>query len=225
MAFELATRRQFTFKATNEQLAKLLTLNVMTNALRVNVVGFTFSSAFCCSRYLVKIVVGTDDPNNSARGGAGDPNNPDPERTNAHQNRQFAKNLQRLHIPYTTQTVIQVLDMAALAGTPGIFRLFLSALVCANIHIRAFYFGEPALVFPLVPCTCADGSSNLASEVLSSFIEVSPSRVGKALQILSAFNLSTFTEASLCINADNIGALVTKTNNKIRNRTNINKQK
>lgn len=218
MSLQLVTRIQYTFQVTNKKLSKLLTLNVKAknNPHAVNIVAM-FSVVTCESskKVLVKIVVGTDDPNNSKRGGAGDPLNPDLQRTNKLQNKQFRINMRQLGIKYTENEVIQIFNVESVTGTPGIFRIYYSALTCANIPILAFYIGERALLFPLENCTCVQSDGQILTkfndEVLSAFIQVSREQLKAAIKVLRRLKFptsatSTFDETQLCININNIVA-------------------
>jgi hypothetical protein len=197
MSLELTQRTQYTFKVDDCKIARLLTLNVKPDRTIVNVVGITIIAYG--KKKLVKIVVGTDDPNNSKRGGAGDPTNPDPSRTNELQNKQFRRNMKTLGIKWTKDTVIQIFSVQNMTGTPGVYRIFYSALVCADINILAFYLGEPALKFPLVTCTCENGDTNFESEVISVFIQVAKCQLKKAKRVLLSID-----ETKLCVNTHNV---------------------
>ena len=166
---------------------------------------------------LAKSVVGTDDPNNQARGGgdnaAGD--GLDPQWTNKLQNKQFRQNMRELGIHYHKDKVIQIFNVESVTGTPGIYRLYYSSMVCAGIEIIAFYSGERALLFPLQTCVCAapDGTTRTKfdDEVISAFIQVPKKQLAAAKKILANIKLATptapFDENQLCINANNIGNL------------------
>jgi hypothetical protein len=162
------------------------------------------------SLLLTKIVVGTDDPNNITLGGAGNPLSPDPLRSNERQNQQFRQNLQDLRIPYTEQQVIQIFNAAQTTGVPGIFRVFVSALECADIQLIAFYSGEETLVYPLVPLTGPGVPLGLyLNQGISTFIEVPPTQLADAIKTLSSLPLvattgAPFDEDLLCINANNV---------------------
>ena len=186
----------------------------INNPHRVNVVailtvkldsGKTKSSK---KKSIVKIVVGTDDPNNQIRGGGGPPTNLDPQRTNELQNRQFRKNLRELGISYQEDGVIQIFNVETVTGTPGIYRLYISALVCAKIDIISFYSGERALLFPLQTCKCHSKKTKYDDEVISAFIQVSSRQLSAAKNIFARFNLGNektpLDENQLCINANNI---------------------
>jgi hypothetical protein len=206
MSLEVVTRQQYTFAADLSQIAALFTLNVkaLNNPHEVNIVGVTFIPQNKKSRQmLVKIVVGTDDPNDSSRGGAGNPAAPNPLRTNDLQNAQFQQNLQCLGIKYKIDQVIQIMHVENQTGTPGLYRIYLSALFCAGIFIVAFYQGEPALVAGLVSCTCSDGSTSFDAETVSCFLQVPACDFIRAINILTALVLP-LNESLLCVNANNI---------------------
>jgi hypothetical protein len=210
MSLELVTRTQYTFEASQYKLSKLLTLNVKAenNPHEVNIVGL---SVVCGhhknKKYKIHIVVGTDDPNTSSRGGAGDPANPDPQRTNDLQNAQFRTNMRLLKISFRSSTIIQILHVEGNTGTPGIYRVYFSALTCAKIPVNAFFQGEPALVAGLIVCNCADSTIGFESEVVSDFILVPSKYLQRAIQVL---NNLTFQESQLCINANNVVDLLKK---------------
>jgi len=206
---ELAVRLQYSFKTNTETLSKLLTLNVKrnNNPHSVNIVAI--NAIKHKKHLLVDIIVGTDDPNNPARGGAGDPLNPDPQRSNELQNQQFIKNLEELKINYKKNPVIQIFNDEAITGTPGAYRIGLTALNCAHIGVRSSCFGEPALLFPLVTYEASDGSTGFKSHADSVFFRVSPKKTDKAVFVLKSLDLSfPFNEEQLCINRDNIENLV-----------------
>lgn len=217
MSLDFTTRTQYTFRATDRQIAELLTLNVKSenNPHRVNVV--TMSSTKCSAKSkksLVKIIVGTDDPHNPARGGGGDPEAPDPERTNELQNKQFRQNMREIGICYTATEVIQIFNVEPITGTPGIFRIYVASLFCAGITLIAFYQGERVLLFPLQTCECPL-RPKFDDEVLSAFIEVPEKQLAAAVRVLANLKLATpeapFDENQLCINANNITAIVKRT--------------
>jgi hypothetical protein len=155
---------------------------------------------------LARFVVGTDAPNDPSRGGAGgDPAHPDPQRTNVLQNQQFQRNLRELGIPYTVNTVIQLFNVESATGTPGMYRIFYSALVCAGVSVRAFYSGEYALAPDPATCVCSDGVTQFQSEVVSAFILVPRAQLECALAVVRGVNLTPpFDESQLCINVDNV---------------------
>ncbi|AYV80448.1 MAG: putative ORFan [Harvfovirus sp.] len=207
IAYQVVTRSQYTFFASEKQIACLLTLNVKTNdnPHEVNIVGISIIK-ISKNKNLVKVVVGTDNPNNSAAGGAGDPADPDPLRTNSLQNEQFRKNMKQYGIKYSKEKVLQILNVEASTGTPGIYRIFISALVCCGIDIDAFYLGEDALDIPLVRCKCADRTFEYKANVVSAFIQVPRKQISQAVAILKNINTAVpFDESQLCINADNVG--------------------
>jgi hypothetical protein len=225
MSFEIAVRSEYEFLATDSKIARLLTLNVapFSSPHTVNVVAIAgtqlpkqvlrlLRQVPCIDikkwRRLrtMRIVVGTDAPNDPRRGGAGPPDAPDPQRTNALQNAQFRKNMRRLGISYSVRRVIQIFNVENATGTPGIYRIFYSALVCARISVRAFYNGEYALgPDPTVTCLCTDGVTQFESEVVSAFIAVPPSQLDRAVAVLSALVITTpFNESQLCINVNNV---------------------
>lgn len=203
--FEVVSRSQYTFYATDKQVACLLTANVKKdNPTIVNVVAVS-SMKIKKNKNLVKIIVGTDNPNDPRTGGAGDPTNPDPLRTNKLQNKQFQKNLKKYEIDYTKDEVIQILNVEKITGTPGIYRIFLASLVCEGISIDAFYIGEYALTIPLVTCGCSDNTTQFKSEIVSAIIQVPQRKLEKAINILTGIDLTApFDEDQLCINAINV---------------------
>ena len=217
----LVTRTQYTFNATDEQIACLLTMNVKANnnPSIVNVVGL-FTLRTQQYENIVKIVVGTDNPNTSSAGGGGDPLNPDPLRTNDLQNKQFVKNLKSLKIEYTTQNVIQILNVDTIIGTAGIYRIFITALSCVCIPIYAFYSGESIIQLPLVTCNCDDNTTVYKKSAVCVFIEVPINMVGKAINVIQNINTNTpFNENQLCINRINVeNKCVRKCNNKCNNK-------
>ena len=205
-SLQLTTRIQYTFCTTQEKYANLLTLNVKAgvNPHAVNVVA-TLVVKISKNRSLIKIVVGTDDPNNSARGGGGDPLNPDPQRTNELQNEQFRINMRCVGIRWKESGIIQIFNVEAVTGTPGIFRIYVAALTCAKIPIVSFQIGERVLLYPLQTCTCEEGKvTKFADEVLSAMIEVSKRDLFHAVQVLSTLKFPSgvelFDESQLCIN-------------------------
>lgn len=192
MSIELVVRRQYCFRAGSRKLAELLTLNVSNGVVVVNVVAVVVAPD-----KNVTIVVGTDDPHSLQRGGAGDPLNPDVNRTNERQNQQFQCNMYSLGIRWCEQNVIQILNVQTVTGTPGIYRIYVAALICAGIKVRQLYLGEPALTLPLVSCT---GSSQFVSGINTAFIIVDPGDLQHAICVLSRLNLTfPFDESQLCI--------------------------
>ena len=207
---DIAVRSQYTFTTDNRAIACLLTRNVklVDNPHVVNIVSI-LSVKINETNNLVKIVVGTDDPNNPARGGGGDSVNPDPLRTNELQNKQFRANMRYLGIEFTEEPIIQIFNVEDITGTPGIYRVYYSSLVCAEVNIIAFYGGEAALSDPLVTCGCDDNTTQYKCEVISCFIEVD--NIDKALEVLRALNLSIpFDETQVCINAVNVDCKCTR---------------
>ena len=206
--FEIQTRQQYTFNATDKTLTLLLTELVRHGTIHINIVGQLITKIKNKSCNLVKIIVGIDDPTNIARGGAGSP--PNPNFDNAAQNARFVEILKRFNIKFSQQRVIQINNIQTVVGTPGAFRILYTRLNCAKINIISNYVGEPTLVFPLVQCSCNDGSSFFRSNISTFFFEVPDKDVDRGVNVLKTTNLSQpFNEAQLCINRDNI-ALKTK---------------
>lgn len=205
-SFITATRNQYTYFATDTQTVCLTTLNVKTlnNPNLVNIVAIC-SIKIKDDLNIVKIIVGTDNPNEISSGGGGDPLNPNPLRTNELQNIQFQKNLQQLNIDYTIEEVIQIFNIENVPGTPGIFRMILAALDCASIRANAFYQGEWAIEIPIVNCGCDDSTMQFKSYVISAFVEVPAIQLDKALNVIGSIDRTEpFNESQLCINADNV---------------------
>ncbi len=158
---------------------------------------------------VTRMIVGTTNPNNSAGGGAGDPTSPDPRRTNALQNQQFRENLRQLNIEFTEQPVVHVINTAGDPGTPGIIRVFTSALECNSIPLLALYQSEGAFAIPLdTLVSTTTGQTRFADTGTGFIFEVPADQVVKANKILEDIVFSTLSESSLCINADNVEDLV-----------------
>ena len=217
MSPEIEVRSQYTFTTDNKTLACLLTRNVKVedNPHMVNVVALVIEKLNNSQLNLVKIIVGTIDPNDQTRGGAGEkypnrvfhlgdenPQDPDLQRTNKLQNKQFRENMRYLNIEFSECPVIQVFNLENVAGTPGIIRAFYTALVCANIDVINFYFGEPAIVSKDINCGCQDGTQQYKSGGISRFFQVD--KLDKALRVLRNLDLTLDVEEQLCINADNV---------------------
>ena len=214
---EVKTREQYTFQASASRLACILTQNVAAGSkVLVNVVAFSITPAAAGTiaatgdssssskdelsistknrkkqlEYLVKIVVGTDDPNTTDRGGG--------PATNQQQNARFRDILTSFKISFKVSTVVQLFNLEALTGTAGAYRVFLVALLCAGIAVRASYQGEPArlLAPPPLPA-CQTG-------VVTAIFEVPKQQAAKALEVLRALDLR-FPEAQLCLNTRNVG--------------------
>lgn len=224
MALQVVTRTQYSFVANNKKISCLLTLNVkaIDNPSPVNIVGIVIlgqnkkSHAKNTQLTRVNIVVGTDDPENIARGGAGDPY--EPLRSNELQNKQFVRNMKTLGISFTTHPVIQISNIENATGTPGIYRIFWAALTCANIPITLFYSGEPSLTFPLLTCQCGTESHH-ENGVISTFVQVPDRYVKRAVVILKGLNLAPLDETTLCINRLNVGNVCSTCQHKQRNMT------
>jgi hypothetical protein len=259
---ELTTRKQYTFLATAEQFAQLLTLNVQTptsenknqDTIFVNVVALLSvdptippellskgckkskskeskesktkhsTSSQAPAANLVKMVVGTDDPDNQIRGGGTSTTKSaapgqiilDPRRTNSKQNKQFRQNLRQIGIPFIVNDVIQIFNVESVTGTPGVYRIYDSVLECADIKVVAYYTGERALIFPLQKCACFETDGNVKvkfdDEVISAFIQVEEGKLDQAVKLLQNIKLATpdapFDENQLCINANNVVDLI-----------------
>lgn len=202
MSPEIEVRSQYTFTTDNKTLACLLTRNVKTenNPHSVNVVALVISKVNNSVLNSVKIIVGTIDPNDPTKGGAGDSQDPNLQRTNKLQNKQFRENMRYLNIEFGECSVIQIFNLENVAGTPGIIRAFYTALICANIDVINFYFGEPAIVSNDINCECQDLTTQYKSGGISRFFQVD--KLDKALRVLR--NLDLDNEEQLCINADNV---------------------
>lgn len=211
--YEVTTRTQYTMEVDSETFAQLLTLSVKkkANPNSVNVVGYINVKVETGSSNLVKIVVGTDDPNDSVRGGAGDPFEPDFQRTNRLQNQQFRENMRKLNIEFTEQQVIQIFNIAEVTGTAGALRIPLTILQCADIDINASYLGEPALISPVTECECDCDSKIFKSNAVNTFIEVDTDDLEEAIDILRNVDISgAFDETQLCFNRNNIVKKITE---------------
>jgi hypothetical protein len=195
MSYEVATRNQFTFLVDDARLNLLLTAVVATtNTINVNIVGISVT-ADANENLFVKIIVGTDDPQRTDRGGGST------IATNDAQNAVFRGILCQLHINFSEQLIIQVFNLQAAAGTPGAYRILTAALFCNNIKLIGSYFGEPALTPDLS-----------ASEVQSTFFEVPYCQVAYAVQTLIRINpTAPFNEAQLCINRNNVSSCLINT--------------
>lgn len=208
MSLNFVVRTQYTFSVSERKLALLLNLNVvpLNNPHRVNVVALTIiKTSKRQAKPLIIMVVGTDDPNDIALGGAGDPTNPDPLRSNNLQNQQFVRNLKTLNVRFKSHPVIQIFNVEAATGTPGIYRLYVSSLVCAHIPIISFYTGERRLLRPLIIATFPDGTQVFNQEVISAFIQVPKRKLCKATAVLGNLQLTTpFIESSICINTNTV---------------------
>lgn len=207
---ELTVRALYTFKADDKTVSCLLTRNVKTedNPHAVNIVAILIVK-INEEINLVKIVVGTVDPHDLNAGGGGtiiDPLIPDPQRTNELQNKQFRDNMRFLGIDFVEEPVIQIFNVEPVTGVPGLFRAFYSILTCAKISIIAFFSGEP--IRSPTSCTCDDGTTQFKCQVISAFIQVSPSNTAKAVKVLRNLDMSQpFDEQQICINSDNIDSV------------------
>lgn len=172
-------RKQFNFEATDKQLAKLLTRNVKAGGIQVNVVSILDQKIENCDKNFVKIIVGQIDPNNES---ASDP-------STKIQEEQFKKNLKKYNIKYKTKKVIEAYNTNFSAGTPGIVRMEITALVCKKIPIYSYYVGESILIN--------------GNPVSTSFIDVPKKKLDKSIRILNNLILSA-NEKELCINRFNI---------------------
>lgn len=205
MQFEVTTRKQYTFNATDKTLALLFNEIIRPNTTQVNIVGLFITKVNNKKCNLVKIIVGTTDPNNPSRGGAGYPLSPDPTRSNKLQNKRFVEVLKEMKIKFSKQTVVQIVDQNVNAGVPGIYRIAYTTLYCNDIKIIASYGGENAFKFPLVICQCNDGSTTLEKGSISLFFEVREKDIENAVNALRKIQLTTpFDESQLCINRNNI---------------------
>lgn len=206
-SLDLVVRALYTFKADDETISCLLTRNVKTedNPHVVNVVAI-LSVKIREEINLVKIIVGTVDPNSQTRGGGGQIEDPlilDPQRTNELQNKQFRANMRFLNIKFTEEPVIQIFNVETITGISGSTRVFYSSLTCANISIIAYLLGEPRLTE--TSCTCDDGTTLFKTQIISAFVQVSPNNTARAVNILRNLDMSIpFDEQQLCINADNV---------------------
>lgn len=183
-SYELAIRNQFRFCADDDTLACILTANVAKDSpIKVNVVTMVIEK-IDMNTNSVKIVVGTDDPNDQRRGGG--------PVSNKEQNRQFRKILKKFDIDYTEQLVIQIFNLASDTGIPGSYRIPYVALICAGINVTTVYVGEPVLKPNLRP-----------SNVQTFFIEVPEQQIKRAIKVLSRINLDN-PDSQLCINRKNV---------------------
>lgn len=186
MRVELAVRKSYAFTAPQEKILNLLTLNV-AGITKINVVAL---SVFSLGEVdFVKIVVGTVDPNNPNRGGGGDMG----QFTNEDQNKLFMEYLRILDIKYNISNVIQIFNVESIPGTPGIYRIYLSALNQQGIKILSMFTGEWAL---------KEGETRVTRcEVVSAFIEVQERDLVKSVKILQSLDMTLpFNESQLDLN-------------------------
>ncbi len=194
--YEVTTRKQYTFRISNKDLAYLLTFVVSDRPgkVNINIVAYNIVGIHDCKCgnkcSMVKIVVGTDDPNDPRRGG--DTSTKKLVGDNRTQNRIFNETLKQMKIKFTTQTVVQVFNGEATSGTPGVFRILYTALLCGGINVLATYTGEPALEPNLVD-----------SGVLTTFFEVPKEQICRTVDLLRHFDTSD-PDGNLCINVNNV---------------------
>ena len=137
----------------------------------------------------VKMIVGTDDPATVARGGG--------PATNEQQNHRFRQILRQLGIKYQESPIIQLFNLEAVTGVAGSLRVFLTALTCAHVPVLSSYQGEPAKLLKPPPAPACQ------TLVISTFFEVAPALVDKALRTLRRLDLSN-PEAKLCLTSENV---------------------
>ena len=209
--YEVTTRKQYTFRISNKDLACLLTFIVsprpaqlhrncidheVSGKVNVNIVSYNIlaiTDCKCGNRCsMVKIVVGTDDPNDPRRGGDTSTDCTAIRGDNKTQNRIFRQTLKQMGIKFTTQTVVQVFNGEATSGTPGAFRILYTALLCGGIDVLAAYTGEPALTPDLRD-----------RGVLTTFFEVPKEQICRTVNLLRNFDTSD-PDDNLCINVNNV---------------------
>ncbi len=205
-SYEVTNRKQYTFMIHNKDLACLLTAIVspLPGDVNVNIVAYSILAISTCKckvkHSLVKIVVGTDDPNNALRGG--DTSTKKLIGDNKVQNKIFRQTLNQMEIKFTVQTVVQVFNSEATTGTSGAFRILYTALICGGINILAVYTGEPALTPDLQD-----------RGILTTFFEMPKEQICTALHILQNFDTSD-PDGNLCINVNNVREKCPKLKNK-----------
>ena len=187
MILELAVRTVYTFTIDDKTLDRLLSDNINPgNERKVNIVAYSIFK-INEDKTLVKMVVGTDDPNNIHRGGAGGPLNPDENMSNDLQNFQFMQNLKKLNIKYSKKPIIQVFSVDT-KGTVGVYRILYRELVRAGITIISSFPGEYVIRIPIMSCKCKDGSINY-KQTGSEFFEVPEDQISIAIKSLKKINI------------------------------------
>lgn len=170
--YTIFVRRQYTFTTDSETLARITTLSVSAdNDVAVNLFGYAITT-IGSGLLLVKIVVGPADPRTEAT---------------RDQNRRFRQVLRQYDVAFTVATVMQIVDIQAVSGTPGSLRIVLAALACSDIPLLSVFQGEP-------------GPGRI---VASTLIGVPEDDLTRALALLRNFDRARADEV-LCINRDNI---------------------
>lgn len=185
------TRNQFTFSVNDATLRCILTRavapplgGIAVNVVAIMQVKIPGGSPTC---NLVKIVVGTDNPNDPTLGG--DTSVGDVLGHNPQQNDRFRQILQTLGVIYSEQEVTQVFNVEPTTGTPGRYRRIFSLITCAGISPVASYIGEPE-----------------DTQVVSLIIEPPAGQAIVTTNLINSTSENPFNEAALCVNTSNVNA-------------------
>ena len=119
----LIERRQYTFKASQKRVCQILQLAAIDG---INIMAFTISATTAKHKTRVLIVVGP------------------PESNSPTQNGDLQTILKNYKIHYSYASVLQLLNVQPVSGTPGGIIRFYNALEAQKILLKACYYGEPA---------------------------------------------------------------------------------
>lgn len=180
---ELFKRNQYEFNCTDKQLSCLATRNVRKSksSIDVAVIGLSLTK-ISSTLNNVKIVVGEGYPTDSP--------------ITRREERQFEKNMEKLKINYKKKKVLQVVHPYTI-GTPGIWRLDVSALICKNISFINNYIGESIY--------------NNGEYFISIIYDIDDGKLDEAIEILSDLIIDK-CEKKLCINRFNVDKKCIKNN-------------
>lgn len=195
---EVRVRDLYTLKISPSKISRLLS-RLEESQIYHNVVG-DFAVAKC-GEYLVKIVIGTVDPDNVASGGAGTPDNLNTRMTNTVQNESFVAILKSLSIDYEITKAIQIMNFGVSStAVPGLIYTFYNTLYCGGVNVLSQFMSRPYYLSPPQVCEC--NPSGFATNVSTYIFEVAAKDAAKAAALATNADGNSKT---LCINKFNVG--------------------